>query len=146
MRPLLWSLMNKSYSHCPLGRELWNLMCSSSLSPSLSLSLSVCLFTAPLTDKPPKILFPSESQMSVIEMAIGKEACVTFIAGGFTFPDRSIQADSCQLLRFVLGLNVWCLANNPNGRLDTGYKSSIHHGSHRQKQADVHNRIPVTVS
>ena len=43
------------------------------LSLSLLLSLSARLFTAPLTDKPPKILFPSESQMSVIEMAIGKE-------------------------------------------------------------------------
>lgn len=38
----------------------------------LSCSLSVCLSAAPLTDKPPKILSPSESQMSIIEMAIGK--------------------------------------------------------------------------
>lgn len=45
---------------------MWNLM--------RSLFLSVCLFTAPLTDKPPKILFPSESQMSIIEMAIGKKS------------------------------------------------------------------------
>uniref|UniRef100_A0A8C4IKG1 Interleukin-1 receptor accessory protein-like 1 n=1 Tax=Dicentrarchus labrax TaxID=13489 RepID=A0A8C4IKG1_DICLA len=33
--------------------------------------------TAPLTDKPPKILFPSESQMSVIEMAIGTPVNLT---------------------------------------------------------------------
>lgn len=45
---------------------MWNLM--------RSVFLSICLFTAPLTDKPPKILFPSESQMSIIEMAIGKKS------------------------------------------------------------------------
>ncbi|KAF3857235.1 hypothetical protein F7725_009094 [Dissostichus mawsoni] len=33
--------------------------------------------TAPLTDKPPKILFPSESQVSVIEMAIGSPLNLT---------------------------------------------------------------------
>uniref|UniRef100_A0AAQ6A4G6 X-linked interleukin-1 receptor accessory protein-like 1 n=1 Tax=Amphiprion ocellaris TaxID=80972 RepID=A0AAQ6A4G6_AMPOC len=33
--------------------------------------------TAPLTDKPPKILFPSESQMSIIEMAIGSPVNLT---------------------------------------------------------------------
>uniref|UniRef100_A0A8D0AV26 Interleukin 1 receptor accessory protein-like 1b n=1 Tax=Sander lucioperca TaxID=283035 RepID=A0A8D0AV26_SANLU len=33
--------------------------------------------TAPLTDKPPKILSPSESQMSVIEMAIGSPVNLT---------------------------------------------------------------------
>ncbi|KAM9766959.1 interleukin-1 receptor accessory protein-like 1 isoform 2-T2 [Menidia menidia] len=33
--------------------------------------------TAPLTDKPPKILFPSENQMSIIEMAIGSPVNLT---------------------------------------------------------------------
>ncbi|XP_076579798.1 interleukin-1 receptor accessory protein-like 1 isoform X2 [Chaetodon auriga] len=33
--------------------------------------------TAPLTDKPPKILFPTESQMNVIEMAIGSPVNLT---------------------------------------------------------------------
>ncbi|XP_067349698.1 interleukin-1 receptor accessory protein-like 1 isoform X2 [Channa argus] len=33
--------------------------------------------TAPLTDKPPKIIFPSENQMSVIEMAIGSPVNLT---------------------------------------------------------------------
>uniref|UniRef100_A0A1A8MS09 Interleukin 1 receptor accessory protein-like 1 n=1 Tax=Nothobranchius pienaari TaxID=704102 RepID=A0A1A8MS09_9TELE len=33
--------------------------------------------TAPLTDKPPKILFPSESQMSVMEMALGSPVNLT---------------------------------------------------------------------
>ncbi|XP_069554322.1 interleukin-1 receptor accessory protein-like 1 isoform X2 [Brachyistius frenatus] len=33
--------------------------------------------TAPLTDKPPKILFPSESQMSTVEMAIGSPVNLT---------------------------------------------------------------------
>lgn len=34
--------------------------------------VSLCHSTAPLTDKPPKILSPSERQMSIIELAIGK--------------------------------------------------------------------------
>ncbi|KAM6893720.1 interleukin-1 receptor accessory protein-like 1 isoform 2-T2 [Xenentodon cancila] len=33
--------------------------------------------TAPLTDKPPKILFPSENQMSIVEMAIGSPLNLT---------------------------------------------------------------------
>ncbi|KAI4831679.1 hypothetical protein KUCAC02_001208 [Chaenocephalus aceratus] len=35
------------------------------------MSSGPALEAAPLTDKPPKILFPSESQVSVMEMAIG---------------------------------------------------------------------------
>ena len=49
-------------------------------------SVFVFLFTAPLTDKPPKILSPSESQMSVIEMATGKS--IRLIAhSDWLFPD-----------------------------------------------------------
>lgn len=46
------------------GRKIWDLICS---------SLSLCLSAAPLTDKAPKILSPSESQMSIIDMVIGKD-------------------------------------------------------------------------
>lgn len=60
--------MNKSYLCCPGGGKYVEFNV-------LFLFLSVCLLTAPLTDKPPKILSPPEGQMSVIEMAIGKEAC-----------------------------------------------------------------------
>ncbi|GLD58494.1 interleukin-1 receptor accessory protein-like 1 isoform X1 [Lates japonicus] len=38
--------------------------------------------TAPLTDKPPKILFPSESQMNIIEMAIVEETHRSTTTGG----------------------------------------------------------------
>lgn len=72
MQPLLWSLINKSYTHCPQGEK----------DVEINVLLFFSLFTAPLTDKPPKILFPSESQMSIIEMAIGKKTRpIPFIDG-----------------------------------------------------------------
>lgn len=63
-----------------------------------SLFLSVCVFTAPLTDKPPKILFPSESQMSIIEMAIGKKS--RFIP----YSDRLFYEDTVSSLRYTMAL------------------------------------------
>lgn len=38
----------------------------------LTFFIFLCFSTAPFTEKPPKILFPSESEMNVIEVALGK--------------------------------------------------------------------------
>lgn len=69
--------------------------------------------TAPLTDKPPKILFPSENQMSVVEMALGKEtrftSCINclvfvFVMGACNTIDHS-RSRSFLLLSFGLILS-----------------------------------------
>ncbi len=45
-----------------------------SIDMQLIICFVVCFFAAPLTDKPPKILYPSENKMNVMEMQLGENS------------------------------------------------------------------------
>ena len=89
------------------SRLIWN------VENNITVVFFVLLFfwTAPLTDKPPKILYPSEDKMSTMEMTIGKTSFMLY-----TFPhthglasSEVIQASltDCCRRQFPAGGWVW---------------------------------------
>lgn len=102
------------------------------------LSLSVCLSTAPLTDKPPKILSPSESQMSVIEMTIGKEACfIPLIDGWFSVRQWNMQCHTCGMCLFVITASLWISISAAQSQVNVDDGKQLQRFSDCLKRADI---------